>query len=134
MSRSLKPSPHISGSESRRRCRDSNTESSLRPSLRAAHAGTGALAIGERSTTARLVVRRLPMRNCCEADFAPHRGTQREQDYVREHTMSYQDFILESQREIQRQQQERARKARLLRIRHLRHVKLAVRDLLRGVK
>ena len=48
--------------------------------------------------------------------------------------MSYQDVILESQREIQRQQQERARKARLLRIRHLRHVKLAVRELLRGVK
>jgi hypothetical protein len=48
--------------------------------------------------------------------------------------MSYQDVILESQREIQRRQQERARKARQLRIRHLRHVKLAVRDLLRGVK
>jgi hypothetical protein len=53
---------------------------------------------------------------------------------MREHTMSYQDFILESQREIQRQQQERARKARVLRIRHLRQVKLAVRDLLRGLK
>jgi hypothetical protein len=48
--------------------------------------------------------------------------------------MSYQDVILESQREIQRQQQERARTARLLRIRYLRHVKLAVRDLLLGVK
>jgi hypothetical protein len=48
--------------------------------------------------------------------------------------MSYQDFILESQAEIQRRQEERARNARLLRIRHLRHVKLAVRDLLRGVK
>jgi hypothetical protein len=48
--------------------------------------------------------------------------------------MSYQDVILQSQREIQRQQQERARTARLLRIRDLRHVKLAVRDLLRGVK
>jgi hypothetical protein len=48
--------------------------------------------------------------------------------------MSYRDFILESQREIQRRQQERARNARLLRIRHLRHVKLTVRDLLRGVK
>jgi hypothetical protein len=48
--------------------------------------------------------------------------------------MSYQDVILESQREIQRQQEKRARNARLLRIRHLRQVKLAVRDLLRGVK
>jgi len=48
--------------------------------------------------------------------------------------MSYQEFILESQREIQRQQEERARNARLLRIRYLRQVKLAVRDLLRGVK
>jgi hypothetical protein len=48
--------------------------------------------------------------------------------------MSYQEFILESQREIQRRQQERARKARLLRIHHLRHVKLTVRDLLRGLK
>jgi|tagenome__1003787_1003787.scaffolds.fasta_scaffold20604428_3 hypothetical protein len=57
-----------------------------------------------------------------------------ETDYVREPTMSYQDVILESQREIQRRQQERARQARLLRIRHLRHLKLAVRDLLRGVK
>ena len=74
------------------------------------------------------------MRNCCEAQIAPAPRHSREQDYVREHTMSYQDFILESQREIQRQQQERARQARLLRIRHLRQVKLAVRDLLRGVK
>jgi hypothetical protein len=48
--------------------------------------------------------------------------------------MSYQNFILESQREILRRQQERACQARVLRIRHLRHVKLAVRDLLRGVK
>ena len=48
--------------------------------------------------------------------------------------MSYQDVILESQREIQRRQQERAHKARLLRIHHLRHVKLAVRELLRDVK
>jgi len=53
---------------------------------------------------------------------------------LREHTMSYQNFILESQREILRRQQERACQARVLRIRHLRHVKLAVRDLLRGVK
>jgi hypothetical protein len=55
-------------------------------------------------------------------------------ELLREHTMSYQDVILESQREIQRQQEERARNARLLRIRHLRQVKLAVRELLRGVK
>jgi hypothetical protein len=48
--------------------------------------------------------------------------------------MSYQDFILESQREIQRRQEEQARNARLLRIRHLRQVKLAVRGLLRGVE
>ena len=80
---------------------------------------------------ARLVVRRLPMRNCREANRPAPRHS-REQDYVREHTMSYQDYILESQLEIQRREQERARKARVLRIRHLRHVKLAVRDLLRG--
>ncbi|MFL5537081.1 MAG: hypothetical protein ACJ8AP_15360 [Gemmatimonadales bacterium] len=95
--------------------------------------GTGVLAIGASSATARLVVRRLPMRNCCEAQ-SPRTEALTEQDYVREHTMSYQDVILESQREIQRRQQERARQARLLRISHLRHVKLAVRDLLRGVK
>jgi hypothetical protein len=73
------------------------------------------------------------MRNCCEAQ-SPRTEALTGTGLLREHTMSYQDFILESQREIQRQQQERARKARLLRIRHLRQVKLAVRDLLRGVK
>jgi hypothetical protein len=50
MPRSLKPSPHTSRSEIKRRCRDSNTESSLRPSLRVARAGTLALAIGARGS------------------------------------------------------------------------------------
>jgi hypothetical protein len=74
------------------------------------------------------------MRNCCEAQ-SPRTEALTGTGLLRgEHTMSYQDVILESQREIQRQQQERARNTRLLRIHYLRHVKLAVRDLLRGVK